>query len=313
MDCVFGIDIGGTNIKIGKFYNDQIVAKTQIKTNTKDKGIYIFNDIADVIANMIGDDHLVGIGLGVPGPVVDGVVLGAQNLGWGRFNAEEELQKYYPNAVIRVLNDANAAAVGEWAYGGGSGFRSFIFMTLGTGIGGGLIIDNELIEGASGSTGEIGHIRVGFYNDRLCTCGLYDCIEQYASATGIVITANRLRVGRETILNEVEVTSKNVFDYAQTGDLVCLEVVNNMVEKLASALAAITNTINPEAIVIGGGVSKAGHFLLDRVEKRFRELAFFSVRETKFALAQIGNDAGMYGCSYEVRKKICKLKDSVQN
>ncbi|MDD4077561.1 MAG: ROK family protein [Bacilli bacterium] len=313
MDCVFGIDIGGTNIKIGKFYHDQIVAKTQIKTNKKDKGIYIFNDIAAVIADMMGDDHLVGLGLGVPGPVVDGIVLGAQNLGWGRFNAEAELQKYFPDVVIRVLNDANAAAVGEWAYGGGAGFRSFIFMTLGTGIGGGLIINNELIEGASGSTGEIGHIRVGYHNDRLCTCGLYDCIEQYASATGIVITANRLRIDRETILNEVEVTSKNVFDYAQTGDLVSLEVVNNMVEKMASALAAITNTINPEAIVIGGGVSKAGHFLLDRLEKRFKELAFFSVRDTKFALAQMGNDAGMYGCSYEVRKKICKLEDSVQN
>ena len=142
---------------------------------------------------MQGDDVIAGIGVGVPGPVMDGVVLGAQNLGWKELNVIKEFEKYFPGVVIRVLNDANAAAVGEWAYGGGAGFSSFIFMTLGTGIGGGLIINNELVEGASGSTGEIGHIRVGYHNDRLCTCGLYDCIEQYASATGIVITANRLR------------------------------------------------------------------------------------------------------------------------
>jgi len=313
MECVFGIDIGGTNIKIGKFHSDKLVAKNKIKTDKKDGGIHIIADIAAIVKSMLGDDCITGIGIGVPGPIVDGVVLGAQNLGWGRFSVEDELHKYFPEAVIRVLNDANAAAVGEWAYGGGAGYSSFIFMTLGTGIGGGLIIDNELVEGATGSTGEIGHIRVGYLNDRLCTCGLYDCIEQYASATGVVITANRMRIGKDTILNEVEVTSKNIFDYAKLGDEVCIEVVNNMVEKLASALAAITNTVNPEAIVIGGGVSKAGTFLLDRLAKRFNELAFFSVRNTQFALAQLGNDAGIYGCSYEVRKKICKLKDSIQN
>lgn len=310
MECVFGIDIGGTNIKIGKFHGDEMAESRQVKTDKGAAGANIIADVARAVREMQGDDVIAGIGVGVPGPVMDGVVLGAQNLGWKELNVIKEFEKYFPGVVIRVLNDANAAAVGEWAYGGGAGFSSFIFMTLGTGIGGGLIINNELVEGASGSTGEIGHIRVGYHNDRLCTCGLYDCIEQYASATGIVITANRLRVGRETILNEVEVTSKNVFDYAQLGDEVCLEVVNNMVEKLASALAAITNTVNPEAIVLGGGVSKAGQFLLDRVEKRFRELAFFSVRETKFALAKMGNAAGMYGCAYEVRKKICRLRST---
>ena len=313
MECVFGIDIGGTKIKIGKFYGDELAESRRIKTDKSDVGANILGDVARVVREMRGGDEIAGIGIGVPGPVVGGVVLGAQNLGWKEFNVEEELGKFFPGVVIRVLNDANAAAVGEWAYGGGAGFSSFILMTLGTGIGGGLIVDNELVEGASGSTGEIGHIRVGYHNDRLCTCGLYDCIEQYASATGVVITANRLRVGRETILNEIEVTSKNIFDHAKLGDEVCLEVVNHMVEKLASALAAITNTVNPEVIVLGGGVSKAGKFLLDRVEKRFRELAFFSVRNTKFALAEMGNAAGMYGCAYEARKKICKLKDSALN
>lgn len=311
MDCVLGIDIGGTNIKIGKFYEADLIYKTRIKTNTEQKGKYIIKEAAAAAREIIGDDRLLGIGIGVPGPVVDGVVLGAQNLGWEKTDVKAEMRKYFPGVTLRILNDANAAAVGEWAFGGGAGYSSFLFMTLGTGIGGGIIFNNQLIEGATGSSGEIGHIRVDFHNDRLCSCGLYDCIEQYASATGIVITANRLRVGRNTVLNEVEVTSKNVFECAAAGDEVALEVVNNMVEKLASALAAITNTINPEAIVIGGGVSKAGRFLVDRLEKRFKELAFFSVRDTEFALARLGNDAGMYGCGYEVRKELCKLKDIV--
>ncbi|MCK9471643.1 MAG: ROK family protein [Bacilli bacterium] len=304
MKCVFGIDIGGTDIKIGKFYNDELVLKTSIKTNRSDDGIHIFPDIFKKIDELLGDDILEGIGVGVPGPVLENSIVSSKNLGWDKINILEIIKNKYPNIAISLLNDANAAAVGEMIRGGAVGYHSFIFITLGTGIGGGIIIDDELIEGNTGSAGEIGHIRVGFNNERLCKCGLFDCVEQYSSATGIVHTANILRLNRETKLNEVEVTSKNIFDYAKLGDEVALEAVNSLVEKLSTALAAVTNTVNPEAIVVGGGVSKAGDFLIDRLEKRFNELCFFSVRGTKFALAKLGNDAGMYGTNYMVRKKL---------
>lgn len=304
MDCIFGIDIGGTDIKIGKFYNDELIYKTSIKTDRENNGLNILNDIFNKIDELLEGDALVGLGFGVPGPVKNNTKVSAKNLGWENLNVHDLVSKKYPNVTLAILNDANAAALGEMANGGAIDYHSFLFITLGTGIGGGLIIDDELIEGDTGSAGEIGHIRVGFNNERLCPCGLYDCVEQFASATGIVKTANILRIGRETKLNEVEVTSKNIFDYAKLGDVVALEAVNSLIEKLATALAAITNTVNPEAIVVGGGVSKSGDFLIERLEKRFNELCFFAVRGTKFALAKLGNDAGMYGLNYNVRKKL---------
>jgi len=304
MNCIFGIDIGGTEIKIGKFYQKLLVLKTSIKTNLCDGGSHILSDIFIKIDELTLGDTVEGIGIGVPGPVVDGVVLGAQNLNWKRLEAKRILKERYPNCEIAILNDANSAALGEMDQGGAKKYQNFVFLTIGTGIGGGIVINGQLVEGATGSSGEIGHIRVAFENERLCTCGLYDCIEQYASATGIVKTANQLRVGRNTVLNTMEVTSKNIFDHAKLGDEVCLEVVAQMIEKLATATAAIANIINPEAILIGGGVSKAGEFLLTRLQKRFRELAFYSVRDTKFGLAELGNDAGIYGDGFAVRKKI---------
>lgn len=309
MDCVFGIDIGGTDVKIGKFYENELVYKTTIKTNREDDGRHILNDIFKNIDELLEGDNLIGIGIGVPGPVLNNSIVSSKNLGWDKVDVLNIVKEKYPNVEVVILNDANAAAVGEMAKGGAVDYHSFLFITLGTGIGGGIIVDDELIEGDTGSAGEIGHIRVGFNNERLCKCGLYDCVEQYSSATGIVKTANNLRIGRETKLNEVEVTSKNIFDLAKIGDEVALEAVNNFIEKLATALAAVTNTVNPEAIVVGGGVSKAGDFLIKRLEKRFNELCFFSVRGTKFALAKLGNDAGMYGTNYMVRKKLNEHKE----
>lgn len=302
MKITFGVDIGGTEIKIGKFCDQQLLYKTAIKTNIIDQGKHILTDIFSKIDMLIGQDELIGIGIGVPGPVVDGVVLGAQNLGWGRIAASEIVQKHYPGIKVAILNDANAATLGEMASGGAKNYKNFVFMTIGTGIGGGIVINNQLVEGFTGSTGEIGHIRVAFHNERKCTCGLYDCLEQYASATGIVKTAIELLKQKSSLINGHDITAKNVFMFAKQKDEVCLEAVSMMVEKLASALAAIANTVNPEAFVIGGGVSEAGMFLLDKLEYRFKQLAFFSVRDTKFHLAKLGNDAGMFGTSYAVTK-----------
>ena len=304
MECIFGIDIGGTEIKIGKFYKDELVTKIAIKTNKDRFSEEIFADIFSNIDELVKTDKLVGLAFGVPGPVKDHIYVSSKNLRWKDLNVLEIVEKRYPNIPTIILNDANAAALGEMDRGGSKNYKSSLFITLGTGIGGGIIIDNNIIEGSMGSAGEIGHIRVGFNDERLCSCGLYDCVEQYASATGIVNTANYLRIGKETILNQVEVTSKNIFDYAKLGDSIAIEAVNSLVEKLSTALAAITNTINPEVIVIGGGVSKAGSFLINRLEKRFNELCFFAVRGTKFVEAKLGNDAGIYGCNYMIRKKL---------
>jgi glucokinase len=305
MKCIMGIDIGGTDIKFGKFINQELVAKSQIKTNKTDHGIRIMSEVFREVDAMVGNDELIAIGIGVPGPVVNGVVLGAQNLGWKERHIKDEVLAVYPNIACTVLNDANAATLGEMAFGGGAKYHDFVFITLGTGIGGGIVIDHQLVEGSTGSCGEVGHLRVDFHNRRKCTCGLYDCVEQYASATGIVRTAVELKVGRETKLDDYPVlTSKIIFDLAKEGDQVAMDAVDEMIEKLATALSQIANTINPEAFVIGGGVSKAGAFLLDKLEKRFKELAFFSVRNVHFELAQLGNDAGIFGNMYRVSREL---------
>lgn len=306
MDCIFGVDVGGTNIKIGKFVKGELVDYSSINTNKENDGKQIMPDILKEINRMLNGDTLIGIGMGVPGPVVNGVLLKAPNLGWETFDVVERVRSEYGNIYIKVTNDANLATLGEHKLGGGIGFKDFVFLTLGTGIGGGIILNNELHEGINGSAGEIGHIRVDFRNLRKCNCGLFDCVERYASASGVVITAREKIPGRKTSLSLDNLSSKIIFDEAKKGDEVALEVVDEMIEKLATALSQIANTLNPEAFVIGGGVSKTGAFLLDKLSKRFQELAFFPVRNTQFRLATLGNDAGIYGGYYIIKKELEK-------
>jgi|SRR5690554_784929 len=304
MKCIIGVDIGGTRIKIGKFIDSKLVYKTDMLTNKTDNGKHVLGEVYEKLDEIIADDELIAIGVGVPGPVINGVVLGAHNIGWKEKNIKAEIMERFPNIKCTVINDANAATLGEMAYGGGQGYNDFVFITLGTGIGGGIVINNQLIEGSTGSCGEVGHIRVGFDDIRKCNCGLYDCVEQYASATGVVRTAEEFRINQNTILNEIPLTSKSIFDSAKAGDKVANKVVDNMVEKFATSLSQIANTINPEAFVIGGGVSKAGPFLINKLAKRFKELAFFSVRDVKFELAKLGNEAGIYGNMFRVTQEV---------
>lgn len=298
MESIIGIDVGGTTVKIGKFQEGKLVDTFVLDTDLSFKGSTIIPSIIHAVKDFTKNDQVVGIGVGLPGPVVFGRLLAAHNLGLENLDAQSIFEAAFPNAIIRITNDANAATLGEQKKGGGMGYRDLVFVTLGTGIGGGVIIQDHLLEGYTGSAGEIGHVRVDFNNKRKCTCGLYDCVEEYASATGVVKTAlekiETLQI--KTMLTEQKLTSKYIFDCAKAGDILALHVVEDMVEKLATALSQIANTINPEAFVIGGGVSKAGAFLLDRLQKRFNELAFFSVRDTAFHLARLGSDAGMYGC-----------------
>lgn len=301
----FGVDIGGTTIKMGFFETSgKMLDRWEIKTNTENNGASILEDVARAVdtklaQESISKDEVQGIGIGVPGPVkADGTVNKCVNLGWGVINVAEQLQSL-SGLSVKVGNDANVAALGEMWQGGGKGHRDVVMVTLGTGVGGGIIIDGKMVAGATGAGGEIGHIMVNEDEIELCGCGKCGCLEQYASATGIVRMAKRKLAitTEETSLKALaEVTAKDIFDAAKEGDVVALELVDELGRILGTALANIACVVNPEIFVIGGGVSKAGNILINNVKKNFVERTFHACRETKFALASLGNDAGMYGC-----------------
>lgn len=301
----FGVDVGGTTVKIGFFETSgTLIDKWEIKTDTRDNGKAILPDIAQAIDNKLAQEgisksEVEGVGIGVPGPVrSDGVVNICVNLGWGVLNVAEELGSL-TGLKVKVGNDANVAALGEMWQGGAKGCSDVIMVTLGTGVGGGIIVDGHVVAGFNGAGGEIGHITVN--NDEIepCNCGGYGCLEQYASATGIVRMAKRklAKTTEETSLrNYPEVTAKNIFDEAKAGDQVALRLVNELGDILGSALSNMACVVNPEIIVIGGGVSKAGQILIDTIKQHYVETSFHACRDTRFELASLGNDAGMYGC-----------------
>lgn len=300
----FGVDIGGTTIKMGFFEtNGKLIDKWEIKTNTTNGGTYILSDIAKAIDNKlaqeaISKDEIQGIGVGVPGPVREnGVVNRCVNLGWGVLNVAEELTAL-TGVLVRVGNDANVAALGELWQGGAKGCRDAVMVTLGTGVGGGIIIDGRIVAGFHGAGGEIGHITVNPDEIEACNCGQYGCLEQYTSATGIVRMAKRklAKSDDKSALRKYEpLTAKDVFDEAKAGDELALELVDELGEILGSALSNLACVVNPETIVIGGGVSKAGAILIDTIQEHFKETAFHALKETRFELAKLGNDAGIYG------------------
>ena len=301
----FGVDIGGTTIKMSLFeMTGHMVDKWEIPTNTSDHGSSILDDVAAVIegrlvSDGISKEDVEGIGIGVPGPVVeDSVVVCCVNLGWGRVDVAKELSEK-TGLKVRVGNDANVAALGEMWQGGGKGYKNVIMITLGTGVGGGIIIDGKIINGSNGAGGEIGHVFVDEAEEEKCGCGKCGCLEQYASATGIVRLAKRALAadGRDSALRSVEhLSAKAVADAAKAGDALALEVLEKMGKILGTALANAACIVDPEVFVIGGGVSKAGSIVTDRVKKYYSEKTFHACKEAEFALAKLGNDAGMYGC-----------------
>ena len=301
----FGVDIGGTTCKIGLFkMNGTLLSDWEIKTNTENNGASILDDVATAIEGKMKEegitkDEVQGIGVGVPGPVTaDGTVLKCVNLGWGVFNVAEVLGKR-TGFPVKAGNDANVAALGEMWQGGGKGYSDVVMVTLGTGVGGGIIVNGKIIAGSNGAGGEIGHIMVNEEETDVCGCGKKGCLEQYASATGIVRMAKKALAteSRETTLKSLsELTAKDIFDAAKAGDAVAMELVEKLGEVLGSALAAVACVVNPEVFVIGGGVSKAGTILIDVTEKNFMDRTFHACRNAKFAMATLGNQAGMYGC-----------------
>ena len=310
---VWGIDVGGTTVKCGLFdYTGELLESFEIPTRKEDGGKYILGDIADAIKDKCREkglkkEDILGVGIGVPGPVLeDGIVNNCVNLGWGVVDVKETLSGLLDEIPVAVGNDANVAALGEQWKGGGSGYKNVVLVTLGTGVGGGIIIGGKIIPGSHGAGGEIGHIQVDKNETVPCNCGKKGCLEQYASATGVVRMAKRYlaKSKKTTVLKDDETLSaKTVFDAAKANDAAALDVVEQFGERLGTALAAINCVVDPEVVVIGGGVSKAGQIILDVVQKYYIPAAFNACRNCLFKLAELGNEAGMYGAVRMVLQK----------
>ena len=302
----FGVDIGGTTVKMGIFDGKgHALDKWEIPTVKDNGGESILPDVAEsLLAKMaemgVRKEELAGIGVGVPAAVDgEGTLMGeAVNLGWKSFNIPKQLNTYI-NVPIKVANDANAAAFGEMWQGGGRGCRNMVAVTLGTGVGGGIIVNGAILTGAVGAGGEIGHIHIEDDETEECGCKNKGCLEQYASATGIVrLAGRRLKEdNKPSSLREGALSAKSVFDAVKAGDEAAIEIAQKFGEYLGKGLAAVAAVVNPEIFVIGGGVSKAGKIVIDYVEPQFQKYAFGPCRCAKFTLAQLGNDAGIYGAA----------------
>ncbi|MHA9738499.1 ROK family glucokinase [Robinsoniella peoriensis] len=301
----FGIDIGGTSVKCGLFdVKGEVLDKWEIKTRTEENGKNIIPDVAEAINLKISEkqlkkEEIAGVGIGVPGPVnEEGDILCAVNLHWGYVKLVEEMEKLI-GLPVKAGNDANVAALGEMWKGGGAGYHNVVMVTLGTGVGGGIIINGQIVTGSHGAGGEIGHVHVEDSMEEACNCGNKGCLEQVASATGIVRLANaRLAADAEpSVLRVGEVSAKSVFDAVKAGDKVAMEIAESFGKYLGSALSVIAGVVDPEVFVIGGGVSKAGDILLDYIRKNYKKYAFSACKEAVFALAELGNDAGIFGAA----------------
>lgn len=302
---VFGVDIGGTAVKLGVFtYEGTLIEKWDIPTRKEDKGKFILSDVANSIRkkiNQMGYDKedVIGVGVGAPGPVdAMGTIRFAGNLGWGTFNIPEVLSGLV-GLPVKAGNDANVAALGEMWKGGGQGFSNMVAVTLGTGVGGGIIVDGSLVAGLAGAGGEIGHINVEEHEKYTCGCGSKGCLEQYASATGVVRLAKRRLAEDEkpSMLRAGVLSAKRVWNAVKAGDEVAIEIAEQFGYYLGKGLANIAVTVNPEAFVIGGGVSRAGEILFEYIRPQFNRFTFSGCRDVQFRLATLGNDAGIYGAA----------------
>ena len=305
-EYAFGIDLGGTTAKIGFFtMSGALLEKWEVKTDNRNKGENILRNLAkSVIAKMeertLTADDVVGVGIGVPGPVVEEkyVPVCANLGGWGDLDVAANLSALLDGIPVKVGNDANMAALGEIWMGTAKGCNSMVLVTLGTGVGGGVIVNGKVIEGAHGAGGEIGHITVNRNETETCGCGKKGCLEQYASATGIVRCMKKLLdTDRKTacVLRDKEFSAKDIFDAAREGDVLASQEVAEFGDTLGFALAGISTTMDPEMILLGGGVSRAGDILTDAVVAGYQKYAFSSCSETPIRIASLGNDAGIYG------------------
>ena len=306
-EYVLGVDVGGTTVKIGVFSEkDGLLDKWEIRTRREDSGAHILSDIAASVTRYLQEkgldrERLKGAGIGIPGAVLPGgIVDRCVNLGWGTVPVSEVFSGLMGGIPVQTGNDANVAALGEMWKGGGRGYRNLVMVTLGTGVGGGVILDGKIVTSAFGAAGEIGHLQMREDEEECCGCGKKGCLEQYASATGIVrMTKKYLASSDEpsALRDQKQLTAKAIFDSAREGDGAALCLVGQLGEMLGRALSYISAVIDPEIFVLGGGVSRAGSILLDTVAENYRKCAFHASRKAKFELASLGNDAGIYGAA----------------
>ena len=302
---IYGVDIGGTTVKMGLFDgNGDMLEKWEIVTRKDNNGSEILPDVAKSIKEKneekgISAEDILGIGIGIPGPITeDGRVLKCANLGWGVFSVADEVSKLTGVEKVKVGNDANVAALGEQWRGGGRGFDNIVMVTLGTGVGGGIIQSGKILTGTNGAAGEIGHIKVNPLETRTCGCGCKGCLEQYASATGIMRRAKELleETDKDSYMRQFEnVTGKEIFDAYKEGDELGTQVVDEFAKYLGMGLANVASVIDSDAFVIGGGVSKNGPVVIDVVKEEYEKNVLFALKGKEFRIAELGNDAGMYG------------------
>ena len=300
----FGIDLGGTTVKLAFFSQDgELLEKWEIPTRLQDSGSLILPEIARSIqdflaAKQLDPSDILGAGIGVPGPVSsEGVVNRCINLGWGVFNVAQTLSDLL-HMKVRAGNDANVAALGEYWKGGGRDAQSMVLVTLGTGVGGGIVVDGQLLHGAHGSGAEIGHLVLNREETVPCNCGKYGCAEQYCSATGLVRLARRA-MEKSHLASPMRyldtLSCKDIFDLGKAGDPLALQVLDSYYQYMGEFLANVCTLVDPQVVVLGGGVSKAGQVLLDGIRPYFDRYIFHAASGVEFALASLGNDAGAYG------------------
>ena len=306
-EYAFGIDLGGTTAKIGLFTTaGALLEKWEVPTDTSNAGEHILENLAAAIMGKMQEkaipaEQVEGVGIGVPGPVLDSSVVPivCANLGgWGQRNVAAQLSGLLDGLKVLVGNDANVAALGEIWMGAAKGCRSAVMVTLGTGVGGGVIVNGKVIDGSHGAGGEIGHITVNRHETATCGCGKHGCLEQYSSATGVVRCMKKLLDENPDIpctLRGIDFAAKDVFDAARSGDVLAAREVDEMTDTLGMALASIAATTDPEMFMIGGGVARAGEVLFDPLREHYKTYAFKSCRETPIVAATLGNDAGIYG------------------
>jgi len=305
MKYCFGVDVGGTTMKVGFFRADgNLEEKWEIKTRTENEGAAILPDLTASLEQKRSDlgidqNDIIGIGMGIPAPVKrDGIIRMTPNLGWNYKEAKKELEELTGLPVF-ITNDANAAALGEMWKGAGAGHANLLMITLGTGVGGGAIVDGHILTGAHGAAAEIGHMHMSEDETDFCGCGNHGCLEQYSSATGMVRVAKKLLAASDeaSSLRDGEVTAKSILDGVKAGDALCCKSADISFRYLASAIASAAALLDPEICVVGGGVSKAGQVVLDYLGKYYRDRAFQPDKDLEFTLATLGNDAGIYGAA----------------
>lgn len=311
---IFGVDIGGTTVKLGLFSNDgTLLEKWEIPTNIQDNGIHILPDIVDSISAKMAKksiciEQVDGIGFGFPGPVTPvGVVTHCDNLGLSRLDVKATMAQLMPGITkIAVENDANVAALGELRQGGGKGYNSAVMFTLGTGVGGGVVLDGSIFSGTNGAAGEVGHLTVEMDETVPCGCGKCGCLEQYASANGIVRLAKRMLAACDTPsqLRQMDsFTAKDVCDLARDGEEMASAILDRCGQYLGLAMSYVSCTVDPQVYIVGGGMSRAGTILTENIQKHYRKFAYHPSTETPIVLAELGNDAGICGCAGMILSK----------